>query len=96
MCREQLLDIIQTASDSPTAQKAKVEAIKLLARMHHALQVDKTLTVAKSSQSVSQLSPETKARLEAEIEEILGRNDERNDGRNDERTGTPKDQAAMS
>ena len=77
-CRQELLDIIDnidTATANSTALKVKVEAIKSLGRFHHALQVDKTTVKAdaKAGAQANQLPPEEEKKLQAEVEEILGR-----------------------
>ena len=77
-CRQELIDIIDnidTATANSTALKVKVEAIKSLGRFHHALQVDKTTVKAdaKAGAQAQQLAPEDAKKLQAEVEEILGR-----------------------
>ena len=73
--RKELLKIIN--KDSATGQdiKNKIEAIKLLARMHKALQVDKTIVKADAKAGVAvQLSPDVQAKIDKDVEEILERN----------------------
>jgi len=73
--REELLKIINDPATTSTAIKNKIEAIKLLARMHKALQVDKIVAKADataSSQAAS-LPPEEMQKLQTEVDEILGR-----------------------
>jgi hypothetical protein len=73
--REELLKLIEADAPNATAQKVKVEAIKLLARMHKALQVDKVVATATANaqQAQQQLAPAEMELIDAEIEEILGR-----------------------
>ena len=73
--REKLLGIINAEATNATMVKNMIEAVKLLARMHKALQVDKVIAKAeaKAGAAAQQLSPEELAKLEAEVEEILGR-----------------------
>jgi hypothetical protein len=81
LCRQELLDIISnidTATANATALKVKVEAIKSLGRFHHALQVEKVTAKAdaKAGAQVQQLPPDVKARVDKEIDAILGRGTE--------------------
>jgi hypothetical protein len=69
--RDELLKIINGDSDNATAVKNKIEAIKLLARMHKALQVDKTVVNTKVEQAQAQqalVMPELKPELKAKLE----------------------------
>jgi hypothetical protein len=67
--RDELLKIIEGDSDNATAVKNKIEAIKLLARMHKALQVDKTIVNTKvealqqQALAMPELKPELKEKL---------------------------------
>jgi len=69
--RDELLKIINADADNATAVKNKIEAIKLLARMHKGLQVDKTVVTAnaqagtfqKQELTMPELKPEHKERL---------------------------------
>ena len=69
--RDELLKIINGDAENATAVKNKIEAIKLLARMHKGLQVDKTVvnanaiagTFAKQELTMPELKPEHKERL---------------------------------
>ena len=69
--RDELLKIINGVADSATAVKNKIEAIKLLARMHKGLQVDKTVVSAtaqagafsKQELSMPELKTEHKEKL---------------------------------
>lgn len=72
--RQELIDVINAESTNATMVKCKIEAIKLLARMHHALQVDKVVAKATATQAQAQtLPPDVKARVDKEINEVLGR-----------------------
>ena len=69
--RDELLKIINGDAENATAVKNKIEAIKLLARMHKGLQVDKTVvnanaiagTFTKQELTMPELKPEHKGRL---------------------------------
>ena len=69
--RSELLRIVNAVADSAQAVKNKIEAIKLLARMHKALQVDKTVITAsaqagafaKQELVMPELKPEHKEKL---------------------------------
>jgi len=78
--RNKLLSVINAVDPSTanaTAVKNMIESVKLLARMHKALQVDKIVAKAEAKQiqqQAQQLSPEDSARIQEEVREILGRN----------------------
>jgi len=69
--RDELLKIIEEDAPNATAVKNKIEAIKLLARMHKALAPDKTIVKAEAKAgafnqtelTMPQLKPEHKERL---------------------------------
>ena len=71
--RDELLKIINSDSPNATAVKNKIEAIKLLARMHKALQVDKTIVKADAKAGVQtvQISEEREKILDAQVEQLL-------------------------
>jgi hypothetical protein len=73
--REKLLEVINREATNATMVKNMIEAVKLLARMHKALQVDKVIAKAEAKAGVAQiqLPPDEMAQLDAEVEEILGR-----------------------
>ena len=76
--RDKLLTIIKGDATNATMVKNIIEAVKLLARMHKALQVDKIIATATAkagaAAAVQQLPPDVQAKLDKEVEEILGRN----------------------
>ena len=76
LCREELLAIIKDPITNATALRAKVDAIKTLGRFHHALQVEKVTAKAEATQiqgQAQQLPPDVKARVDKEIDAVLGR-----------------------
>jgi hypothetical protein len=70
--RTELLKIINANSDNATAVKNKIEAIKLLARMHKALQVDKQV-IATATANAQQAQALAKPELKPELQEKLNR-----------------------
>jgi len=66
--REVLLEIVRT--DTAT-KKDRIEASKLLARMHHALQVDRVTATANAGVLQSQISKLEKPELKPELQERL-------------------------
>lgn len=68
LIREKLLTIINGDIDNATMAKTVVEAGKLLSRMHHALQVDKTVQKISEKESKafkeSPLTPSETANLD--------------------------------
>jgi hypothetical protein len=71
--RDELLKIINGTADNATAVKNKIEAIKLLARMHKALQVDKTVvnTKVEALQQQALVKPELKPELQETLKNLL-------------------------
>jgi len=73
--RDELLKIINGVAENATAVKNKIEAIKLLARMHKGLQVDKTVVSATAQAgefSKQQLSmPELKTEHKEKLANLL-------------------------
>ena len=69
--REELLKIINADADNATAVKNKIEAIKLLARMHKGLQVDKTVVNANAQVNALQQQALAKPELKPELKESL-------------------------
>ena len=77
LIREKLLKVIESEPATATEVKALVEAGKLLARMHHALQIDKA--VQKISENKNKAfdatPPKISPELQARIEELKPRNE---------------------
>jgi hypothetical protein len=71
--RDELLKIINADAPNATAVKNKIEAIKLLARMHKGLQVDKTVvnTKVETLQAQALAKPELKPELKATLKNLL-------------------------
>lgn len=67
LMRETMLSII---NDGEVSKKDRIEAAKLLARMHHALQVDRTTVTATAKADA--LPKKTKEELNDKISELLG------------------------
>ena len=70
--RDELLKIIEADAINAGMVKNKIEAIKLLARMHKALQVDKVVATATAKQFQAQKVETISTEEEARIDKILG------------------------
>ena len=72
LIREKLLNIINSDPTTATEVKAVVEAGKLLSRMHHALQIDKTIQKISESKNKAfdTTPPKLSQDLQAKIEEL--------------------------
>ena len=71
LLRETLLDIIK---GKDLAKKDRIEAAKLLARLHHSLQIDRSITAQAISgtQFKGLKKPELKPELQKRLKGILG------------------------
>jgi hypothetical protein len=70
LIRSKLLAVLETDPQNATEVKAVVEAGKLLARMHHALQVDKTVQKIKEGEGKKKDTPLTKEQV-ADLDELI-------------------------
>lgn len=71
--RDELLKIINANAPNATAVKNKIEAIKLLARMHKALQVDKIIAKADATAGAFTQKELKKPELKPEHQKRLAR-----------------------
>lgn len=73
--RDELLKIINAEAPNASAVKNKIEAIKLLSRMHKALAPDKTIVKAEASAGVfsqqALVMPELKPELQNTLKNLL-------------------------
>jgi hypothetical protein len=70
LMRTTMLKIIK---DEDVTKKDRIEAAKLLARMHHALQVDRT-TVKGDTKSGPDIEPEKQEEILDRVDEIINAN----------------------
>lgn len=69
--RDELLKIINADAENASAVKNKIEAIKLLSRMHKALAPDKTIIKAEASAGAFNKTELTMPELKPELKERL-------------------------
>ena len=85
LLRDVLLAIIDTPKSSQTSAQAgknRIEACKLLARLHHALQVDKT-SVKATAQQLQGMNMELSDKEKRDIDLLIQGKNPKNENKND-------------